>query len=438
MYTCPRCGNELKYVSDYNAWWCENCNLYWPEASLNPQNQFNGGTTYHPSGDAVPSETAIPYSTKEAVQPTTNQDIYSAPNQTYDSYPQQPSTYYGYSQPSPPKKKGKTGFIILTVLLTLMLLATAVWGAGVKNAYDNLADEHSKLENQYSDMNDNYSKLENQYGNLSSDYSDLNSDYNQLNSAHATLESDYNNLDSQYNSLESNYTELNGKYTKETTMRTGNLLQTFYQDVRADYFPSEYSKKASFAAKLAGHGIGKNYWSNLDNNFYENSYESYGKHIHSYTEAKNELSKVYKLIGISSGDSQVTKIDKILKFVNSNIHGEADNQESFHAPMETITLKSGDCDDYSILVGALFEMAGIKTAIALNNPDKNGGTGHVFLVVQVSNTEGKLDYGYKDLTDKGLSSGWWYIIEPQLKLEDQHEYISSHENRYTLEYAAEI
>ena len=428
----------MRYVREYNQWYCDYCHTYYPMSGDTRQPQNYGGQSA-PVQQTYPTQQAMPTTISQSqvsASPGASYPIANQPQYT----PSQPSSQYGYRQAYLPKKeKGRKGFVILTVLLTIALLATGLWGMGLKNSYDKISAEHSQLQNKYNNLNESDSQLNSEYDNLNSRYSSLVNSYNNLYNNYSDLNNQYQSLEAQYSLLQDNYNGLSSKYEKETTMRTGNLLETFYKAVREKYFPSDESKRAGFAAELAGHSLGRNYWSDIDNNeFYPQSKESYGYYTHSYTEAKRELTAVYKLIGISSGDSQVTKINKILNFINVNIHGEDDVYECYHAPMETITLKSGDCDDYSILVGSLFEMAGIKTAIALNDPNKNNGHGHAFLVVQVKNTEGKLAYYYDDLTDKGLSSGKWYAIEPQVTLNNQHEVMSKNKNRYTVKYAAEI
>ena len=96
--------------------------------------------------------------------------------------------------------------------------------------------------------------------------------------------------------------------------------------------------------------------------------------------AKDQLIAVKNLIGITTLDSNIDKIDKILGFINDYIHYEPDMYNNFLAPMETLSLKSGDCDDYSILAGSLFELVNIESAIAIG---KSSETPHAFVLVRL-------------------------------------------------------
>ena len=141
--------------------------------------------------------------------------------------------------------------------------------------------------------------------------------------------------------------------------------------------------------------------------------------------------EIRNLIGIDFFDSNATKVKKILDFVNGYIHYEGDMDDNFLAPMETVGLKSGDCEDFSILAGALFELVGIESAIAFG--EALGGY-HAYVLVQLDSLSPYSTSVYHDdLTSYGLSSGRWIIIEPQWKIEQQNE-----TKNHLLDAAAEI
>jgi len=79
------------------------------------------------------------------------------------------------------------------------------------------------------------------------------------------------------------------------------------------------------------------------------------------------------LAGISSSDSDVTNIDKVLAFINSDVHYESRLLDHMWFPCETLTFHSGDCTSFSILAAAMFEEAGIKTAIGFYYNQTMGG-----------------------------------------------------------------
>ena len=432
MPICPQCGNELTYLDGYDRWYCNICNTYWPSTLMGIDSSNRFAEPNNPQVEEYP-QTATPY--------------YSQPIPEQNPTPTAPSQDFGNSQYSPyapsfgyvPKKKrrGGKGFTILTIFLVIALIATGLWGLSVKNAYNNLSDEHSELEGQYNSLTDSYNGLQTEYNNLESNYNTLSNDYDSLHDSYGNLENDYNILNSEYNNLNDDYNELNSEYAVEKTMHIGHLLSDYYDVVREKHAPSGWwifnpspQEYVDFAGDLARHGLGRIYWADIENDFYQNSYDSYGKYIHSYTEAKNDLNAVYNLIGISSSDTSTIRIKKILGFVNENIHYEHDMYGSFSAPMETIGSKSGDCEDYSILVGALFEMAGIQTAIALSD-------NHGFLLVKLNNLGGYGYSSYNDLTSIGLSSGKWIIIEPQRTIEGQSSF-DPNSQEYSIKAAEEI
>lgn len=143
----------------------------------------------------------------------------------------------------------------------------------------------------------------------------------------------------------------------------------------------------------------------------------------------SKLEKFIELGGINkNGDSDREKITKILSFINQHIKYEGDINNELRAPSETLGLRSGDCDDFSILTSALFELVNIPSAIEFVKNDK--GQYHARVLIQ-SNDQLPL-YAYLDLTKQfnyhllpdGWSMGWmpagrWYIIEPQWTFEKQ-------------------
>ena len=60
---------------------------------------------------------------------------------------------------------------------------------------------------------------------------------------------------------------------------------------------------------------------------------------------------------------------------------------------------SGDCDDFAILVSALFELVGLDSGIVFLTNDE--GDGHAMSLL------------HDDLGDYGFQAGNWIIIEPQ-------------------------
>jgi len=112
----------------------------------------------------------------------------------------------------------------------------------------------------------------------------------------------------------------------------------------------------TFAADLASHDIGNLWWPALDNGC------AYYNYVGEYSYQTS--SRIMDQANISYSDSDAMKIDKILAFINSIVHYEYRMIDHMWFPCETLNFRSGDCTSFSILAAAMFERAGIKSAIA--------------------------------------------------------------------------
>jgi len=333
-------------------------------------------------------------------------------------------------EPSPKRKKGTNGFKIISILLVILLLSTTIYVFSLRNDYNKLSSEQSELQEQRDKLDEELQSLQKNYSNLDRQKASLESNYSSLDTSYNTLQMNYEELTREHISLQDQYDSLEKDYNVETSLQIGHLLSDYYDVVRDEYRPQPsywwisqdeptQQEFVDFGADLAKHGLGEVYWPDIENDFYERSELAYGYKTHSYERARTELINVKNLIGIGAGDDNATKIEKILDFVNDNVHYENDMKGNFLAPMETLTLGSGDCEDYSILVGALFELVGIDSALAFNDT-------HAFLLVRVNGLGEYNSQGYGDLTNYGLAPGKWTIIEPQVRIEDQYAVTSNY------------
>jgi len=270
-----------------------------------------------------------------------------------------------------------------------------------------------------------YDQLDSQHTSLQTTNTNLQSDYNQLEAEYNTLQSDYESLFTEYINFLSDYLATLEDYINETTMGMGHLLNDYYEVIREEATPTGWwiyqptnQDFADFAANIAEHGLGITYWPDYEDEFYQKSERAYGSKIHSYKKALDQLNAVKNLIDITEFDENTLKIDKILDFINDNVHYEPDMDDNFLAPMETLSLKSGDCEDFSILAGALFELVDIESAIAIGG---NSGKPHAFVLVKLDDLGTHGYWHFDDLTGYGLSSGQWIIIEPQARIEQQED-----------------
>jgi len=222
---------------------------------------------------------------------------------------------------------------------------------------------------------------------------------------------------------EKQWAEAETKRKIEELFRIGNLLQDYYNEIRKFKEISGESKKwwlyeanvvgAHIASYLAQHDIGLYRWPE-EEAIYHSKTGSY-----SYVDAKKILDNILFLpyaAGVDYyNDSDFEKIYKILNFIHAHIHYEHDFNEIFRAPVETIGLKSGDCDDFSILVSALLADAGIRSGIIFVK-SKDGTQAHAMVIFQ--SKEFFPLYYYSDLTSYGSPAGKWYILEPQFTYEE--------------------
>ena len=144
---------------------------------------------------------------------------------------------------------------------------------------------------------------------------------------------------------------------------------------------------------------------------------------YTYVDAKKQLDElVFASYGadVQSSDSDEVKIEKILGFIDAHVHYGYDMRETPQAAAETLEQQSGDCKDFSILASAALADAGIPSAIMRMKNVSGEGSGHAMILIQ-SNDNLPLYGSYADLTKYGLSSGRWWIIEPQYTLVQQTE-----------------
>jgi hypothetical protein len=188
-----------------------------------------------------------------------------------------------------------------------------------------------------------------------------------------------------------------------------------------------------FQAKLAAHDIGlrSKYWREVEDRLEARYYQTTSGH-YSYIDARRKIDKVIEYIGIGEHETDEKKIRKILNFVKESVRYKPDFDEIQRAPLETLNL-SGDCDDFSILVAALFRRVGINSAIA-SFKSKTGGPHHAMVLFQ--SKESLPCYSYSDLSQFELEQGRWYLIEPQERFDKQNDPESF--EKWIIEAAASI
>jgi hypothetical protein len=267
-----------------------------------------------------------------------------------------------------------------------------------------LQDERSKLEGQVGELQALRSELERQL-------MDLQEDYNELVEVH-------NNLIYKYNALVDDYNELLYRWKKRERLRIGSSLAAFYDAVRCDEGLAgirtpweDEDDQVDFAVKLALHALGRETWTKREDSYFA----VVGNH--SYEDAWRLLETALDIVGIEPQDTPTEKVEKILAFTSSYIHYQREGEDVYYAPVETLTVRSGDCDDYAILAAALFEAVGIEAAIGLY--ENATGARHYMILIHLDDLEGYAYYYHEDLTAWGLQPGRWIKIEPQTPIQEQ-------------------
>ena len=266
----------------------------------------------------------------------------------------------------------------------------------------------------------------------------MDSDITDLNEELIDLQDDYDHLRDVYENLTHDYLMLIQDYELESTLHIGNLLASFYDDLRTALGPTGgawtlteqefWAESAEFATNLGMHDQGRVYWSYLDAAYYSIEGE------HTCETAERIFEDIMGYIDFLPTDSSLDKMNKILLFVNEIVEYQYDMNDVFHSPLETLTYKSGDCDDFTILVSAMFEEIGIESAVGLFLNEAIEG--HAMVLVKLSDLGSYGGYYYySDLTSLGLEAGDWVIIEPQTTLDNQH---TSWNEQWSLYVASEL
>ncbi len=318
----------------------------------------------------------------------------------------------------------------------IALVVIGAFGIDLKLRYDSLSAEHASLKTQHLELQgqhetldeshqalqDDYDSLEQNYSSLAQGYALLQEEHEELTRDYSNLEADYqsslsayHSLQDEHSSLRQSYITIESQYEVETILRIGNSLESYYDLLRTEEGPRRWWSKqrdADFCAALALHALGQYYWPSVEDDFFSDVGE------HSYALAEEITNEVIEYLGFRTGDTETNKTKKILEFINENIHYEYEVNNPYLAPAETLGLKSGDCDDFSILACALFEAVGIDAAFGFFKNDADGY--HCMVLVHLEDLGSYGYWSYSDLTGYGLASGRWIIIEPQYEIDYQN------------------
>ncbi len=311
---------------------------------------------------------------------------------------------------------------------------------------EGLSEELHHLQSDYEAAQEDISQLSGEVDVLETSVEYLQEENSALEAEKASLQHELAETEASLSSLQANYEELDGFYetlyeTYENTytnyegilldlqleqmLRIGNSLESYYDYLRSGLGPtgaenwrwystqSIWQTEVEFAVNLAQHDLWRIYWPDYETDYEELTGEN------SYETAWYKLQDVASYLGLSASDAPEVKIEKILSFLNENIHYELEINDVFLAPVETLGFKSGDCDDYSILAAALFEYFDVESAVGFFKNDANEY--HAMVLVNLEDLGVHGYWYYDDLTDYGLPEGKWIKIEPQSTIEYQSD-----------------
>jgi len=293
---------------------------------------------------------------------------------------------------------------------------------------ESLQDENAELQNGIITLTEEYEVLQTEAETLLGEKEDLQTRL-------STVEAEYTSLQTGYQSLQDDYDSIKEAYQLQNDLRVGNSLTSFYDAVRYKYGLSGDARrwatdrdKMEFASDLARHDLGQPSWPSIEEDYYAVTGN------HSYEAAWGRLQVALSATEIEENDTSVERIANILEFLRDHVTYEFEVDDVRRAPVETLSLRSGDCDDYSILAAALLEAEGIDTAVACFENDK--GDAHCMVLVHLENL-GEYDcFHYDDLARLGLQPGRWLKIEPQYTIAYQGE--EEWMGQWNLEAAVEV
>ena len=272
------------------------------------------------------------------------------------------------------------------------------------------------------------SRLKDQMNSLQNQVNDLQ---NQLNLKEANV----TRIDEEFQALQIEYEVLKRDYQLANELKIGNSLTSFYDYLRhekgfsgdASYRATD-EDRAQFAVNLALHDLKRFSWPSIEDEYYDKI------GIHSYDAAWDTLQKALNTTGIEEDDSMIEEIEKILAFLNDYLEYEIEFNNIFRAPVETLSMRHGDCEDYTILASAFFEAVEIDSAIAFFKNVE--GEYHAMVLIRVEDLGEHGFWYFDDLTHLGLQEGRWIIIEPQYTIE--HQEYDEWMSQWSLNVVAEV
>ncbi|MGC9781289.1 MAG: hypothetical protein HZR80_18755 [Candidatus Heimdallarchaeota archaeon] len=271
-----------------------------------------------------------------------------------------------------------------------------------------LQNNYTSLENNYTILCVNNTELQAQYDDLYEDHQELIDNYNDLNDAYTVLNGNYNTLQDAYdllfdlyNQLIDDYADLSDQYNYVSNELDAFMYyiktlpicdkMTFYYHICRSYLYPQIGP-LEFAKDLILHSSYQvNYLSAVDDILEEYDFWEFGSSMDDAWEATTNVYSGW--LSYWSGLNWEEEIFDWIRFTSGIVY-QYDSQYSynrnynfdyFKAPLEMLNNRAGDCDDFSLLGGTMFENNGYDVKFAVIHDDiyYPGELHHAWLWVNV-------------------------------------------------------
>ena len=298
-----------------------------------------------------------------------------------------------------------------------------------------LTYENYRIITLYQEEIDNIDFLREENSRLKDQISSIQNQVDELQVQLSLKEANMTRINNDFHALQNEFEELKHDYKLVNELKIGNSLTSFYDYLRHEEgFSGDASHmstdedRAKFAVNLVLHDLNRLSWSSIEDKYYEKI------GIHSHDAAWNIFQLALNNTGVEEDNSFVEGIEKILLFLNEYLEYETEFDNIFRSPVETLSMRHGDCEDYAILASAFFEAIEVDSAIGFfkNSEDEY----HAMVLIHLIDLGEHGFWYFDDLTHIGLQEGRWIIIEPQYKIE--HQDYAEWMSQWSLSVAAEV
>ncbi|MBN1329965.1 MAG: hypothetical protein JXA54_10875 [Candidatus Heimdallarchaeota archaeon] len=298
--------------------------------------------------------------------------------------------------------------------LLLPLIVVSVAGLTVSTSLTGLyfvkLNNYNELSSEFSDLESQLLELLADYETLFGDNDDLQQQYDDLLSQYNSLELDYNDLVDLYAALlslsQDLESEIDGLILSLKSLPMLDKMSFYYHLCRLNFNPW-YDNQMVFARDLILHG------SRQYNGFYSDVDSVLLKY--NFFEYVTSMSEAWTAITRCLGDWMLDirhyyfDLDTIFNWVTANIDYRYDSETAygriypidlFLSPLETLKYRCGDCDDYAILGGMLFEdsLIDVRFVTIHDSTYFPGELHHAFLWVNCE---------YADWVENSVSNPIW-------------------------------